>query len=263
MKAADPAIFEEAYYSRLFELESTHWWALGMRAALDGLLEGAVAGHRDLQILDLGCGTGLLLQHLQPYAQPSAPIGLDSSPHALRFCRQRGATRLVQADAAAPPLAYESLDLIVSIDVIQHLAPAGADQRMLRACARLLRPGGWLYLRTNSALGHRPLAGVDSGRYRRYERRQLRIMLHEVGLQPVRATYLNCLPGLWAALVEHLRPPQQDLPAAGPRLTIRPSSSSLRRRLLLAALLLEAAWVGRLGRDLPFGHSLACLAQKQ
>jgi SAM-dependent methyltransferase len=203
------------------------------------------------------------MQHLQPFARPSVPIGLDYSAYALQLCRQSGATRLIQGDAAAPPLADETFDLIVSIDVIQHLAPAGADQRMLRGCARLLRPGGWLYLRTNSALGHRPLQGVDPGRYRRYERRELRIMLREVGLQPVRATYLNCLPGLWAALVEYLRPPQQDLPAAGPRLTIRSPNSSLRNRLLLAILLLEAAWVGRLRRDLPFGHSLACLAQKQ
>jgi SAM-dependent methyltransferase len=255
-----PSIFQHDYYQRLYDIEANHWWARGMRRAMDALLHRPLQGRSNLRVLDLGCGTGLLLQYLQRYGVAGEVIGLDYSDHALRFCRQRGAQALLLGDAVQPPLADASFDLIIFLDTLQHLSPAGADQTALQACTRLLRPGGWLYLRTNSVLGHRPLQGVDPNQYRRYDRRRLRIMVREAGLQVHRATYLNCLPGLWAALGEYRRLPATDTPAIGPGLAIQVPRSRLKNRLMQGVLAVEATWVRY--ADLPFGHSLAIVAQK-
>jgi SAM-dependent methyltransferase len=259
-----PHIFEPGYYERLYRIEEQHWWAAGMRDAMAALLDGDLKRHAPLRVLDAGCGTGYLFEYLRRYPLDGAPVGIDLSMHGLRFCRERGASALACASVVQLPFAAETFDLIICIDTIQHLSPAGADATTIREFARLLRPGGLLYLRTNSARGHAPLSGVDPDLYRRYDLPAVIAMLAGAGLQIERATYLNALPALWPALREYLRRGPQQAAPIGPGLTIRSYS---RRLAWLNALLRQVsgieAWViGALGQNLPFGHSTAFVARK-
>ena len=257
-----PHIFEDAYYQRLYAIEERHWWARGMRAVMHELLAPRLVQGEPLRILDVGCGTGYLLGWAQRYSPAIEPVGVDLAAHALRFCRARNARDLALASAVQLPFAAQSFDLIICIDTLQHLAPAGADAIALIEFARLLRPGGLLYLRTNSALGHRSLQGVDPDHYRRYTLDTVGAMLSAAGLTTERATYINALPGLWGFLREYLSPARQSAPI-GPGLTIAPSSPSrgLVDALLYQELLFEAKIIGS-GASLPFGHSSAYLARR-
>lgn len=257
-----PSIFQRDYYQRLYEIEEGHWWAMGLRAGMDAVLDPVLSGQTKIDALDMGCGTGLVLEHLHRYDIEGEVIGLDYSDHALLFCQTRKATQLTQASAVEPPFPAQSFDLIVCLDTLQHLSPAGADQIALNAFARLLRPGGWLYVRTNSVLGHRPLRGVDPNLYRRYSKAGLSNMMKEAGLNVEHASYLNCLPSVWGALKEHMSTPDEDDPAIGPRLAIQIPSSALFNKLMYTILRVEAGLIGRLGMSLPFGHSLGVLAQR-
>jgi len=258
-----PQIFELDYYQRLHDIEEYHGWAQGLRDAMDALLQPVLNGKR-LRVLDIGCGTGYLMNYLKQYPLDGEVVGIDVSTFALQFCRQRGSNELAIASATQVPFPTESFDLIICIDTIQHLTPAGADLVSIKEFTRLLRPGGLLYLRTNSALGHRPLEGVDPDQYRRYRLSELQRMINQAGMQTLRATYLNAIPGFWGMLREYAQGGRHKVRAIGPGLSIQvysPEKAWL-NRAIYGTLAFEAWMIGKAHINLPFGHSTAVLARK-
>ena len=97
-------------------------------------------------VLDVGCGTGSLTMLL---AQAGHRVdGLDSSAAMLAAARAKSAAAgvtvgLVRADAADPPFAPSSVDVVMSRHVLWALEDR-ADA--VRRWTRLLRPGGRLLL---------------------------------------------------------------------------------------------------------------------
>lgn len=104
------------------------------------------AGER---VLDVGAGTGLLT--FPAAAAGAHVIAIDRSEamcERLRaLVRERGADRIevLCADAAALPLADDSIDLALSNYCLHHLDDA-AKHVALRELARVLRPGGRLVI---------------------------------------------------------------------------------------------------------------------
>src|SRR4051812_46741002 len=111
------------YYDRLAALEREHWWWRGVRRITQQVLRDR-AGIR--RVFDAGCGTGAMLAWAERDLG-SRPVGLDFSADALRFCRARTHALLLQGDAAALPVAGGTFDLVLSLDVIQHLPRPGGD----------------------------------------------------------------------------------------------------------------------------------------
>ncbi|MGH7570244.1 MAG: class I SAM-dependent methyltransferase [Gemmatimonadota bacterium] len=257
-----PRIFEPGYYDRLREIERRHWWSRGMRRAMAALLEPHLAKAGPLRVLDAGCGTGVHLESARRWRLAGPPVGLDIAPEAIEHAGTRGIASLVRGDASELPFRAGAFDLVLCVDTIQHLSP-GAAGRVVAEIRRVLRPGGLVYLRTNSALGHAPLRGIDPERYRRYDVPSVVALVETAGLEVLRATYLNAVPGMWGALLERMRGPR-EAPPGGPALSIRPYPGWLTwlDRGLGAVLSGEALLLGRLGLDLPFGHSTATVARR-
>ncbi len=168
---------EEQDYRTTYELEGHNWWFVGMRSIALSLLGGASrpagAGDGPVRVLDVGCGTGILLEQLEPRAPA---IGLDFSPTALEFCRKRGAERLVQGRGEALPFADGSFDLCFSSNVLEHVA---APWALLEEMVRCVRRDGVVFCAFTNWLspwgGHETspwhLLGGDRAA-RRYERRR-------------------------------------------------------------------------------------------
>ena len=94
------------------------------------------------RIADLGCGTGTLTRLLTD--EGHVVDGLDFSPEMIRRARRKvpGASFVV-GDAAAPPLAPASYDVVLSRHVLWAVPdPVGAFARWVE----LLRPGGRVVL---------------------------------------------------------------------------------------------------------------------
>ncbi len=90
--------------------------------------------------LDLGCGTGYCLQHLRQRFPAATAFALDLALPMLQTTRELdAAAQLVCADAAALPLAGESIDLLSSSLVLQW---SSDPARVFKEVARVLRPGG-------------------------------------------------------------------------------------------------------------------------
>lgn len=88
------------------------------------------------EILEIGCGTGLVLERLAGFARRAQ--GIDLSPGMLERARERGLD-VAEGDATNLPFDDESFDVVCSFKVLAHVPDLGAA---LLEMARVLRPGG-------------------------------------------------------------------------------------------------------------------------
>lgn len=108
------------------------------------LLSGAVrklSPPAQLDILDLGCGTGLCGDCLRDLARRL--VGVDLAPKMLEVARGRGCYQelaCAEIGQYLPTLARSSFDLVVAADVLIYIGDIG---QVMREVARVLRPGGW------------------------------------------------------------------------------------------------------------------------
>ena len=104
-----------------------------------------VSGH----VLDAGCGGGGMPLSFADEARFVVGIDLVNRFGAagVTIANERGIRNLdfVQADGQRLPFADASFDWVFSHAVIEHVADA---QRYLHECARVLKPGGSMYLST-------------------------------------------------------------------------------------------------------------------
>ena len=104
-------------------------------------------------ILDAGCGTGEALGWLADEVGPSGTvIGMDlATPHvrAAQSTAAGSGSLLLQANILAPPMAPASVDLVWSVNVINHLRSPIEGLQTLMA---LVRPGGRIALGQSSLL---------------------------------------------------------------------------------------------------------------
>jgi SAM-dependent methyltransferase len=124
-------------------------WGIFAVPELELNVLGDVAGK---DVLELGCGTAYFSAWLA--RRGARPVGLDLTPAQLetarRLQRETGLEfPLVEADAAAVPLADASFDLVLS----EYGASIWVDPyRWIPEAARLLRLGGELVFMCNSVL---------------------------------------------------------------------------------------------------------------
>jgi SAM-dependent methyltransferase len=242
----EPALFQD-----MLELESEHWWLLGRGEILASLVgsECERRGGRVQRLVDVGSGTGAILQRLSPLADE--PVGVESDPVPLRMSAERGLdVREGRADSL--PFPDESVDVLTAFDVLEHVPD---DVAGVREFHRVLRPGGsavvsvpayqWLWSRHDVVHGHR----------RRYTSGSLTDALRAGGLDVRRGGYFNSwlLP---AAVAVRLggriarRPPASDLARVPKRLNA----------LLLRILSSERSRV--LGGGFPAGLSVFAVADR-
>jgi ubiquinone/menaquinone biosynthesis C-methylase UbiE len=130
----------QSYYDRFsetYERERHH----GYHRLIDELeLELVRRYGQGRDVLEAGCGTGLLLRDTASFARTA--VGLDLSRGMLSSARQRG-LRVVQGSLTDVPLPSASVDLVYSMKVLAHVPPI---REAVAELARVVRPGGHLLL---------------------------------------------------------------------------------------------------------------------
>ena len=239
---------EESEYRRNYELEQHYWWFVGVRAIVERLL--AKAGKRGSlgRVLDVGCGTGALLESLR--ARATEIWGVDMAPEALRFCAERGLRCVALADAMAVPFPSGHFDVVTAIGIVEHLDD---DQAFLSEMKRLLRSGGVLVILTSSFPWLWSMHDVANRHRRRYYLRGFRSKVARAGFQTIRMSHMNFLlfPALAPALLLHRR--FFGVESKSPR-RIMPTPPRVINGILTAILKLEARLIPRL--MLPWGVSM-------
>ncbi|MGI9146817.1 MAG: class I SAM-dependent methyltransferase [Chloroflexota bacterium] len=257
-----PQMLTRPYYERLHSLEQRHGWHRGMRAYSNALLAPLLRGGAVRHVLDVGCGTGGMLAWLRSFPGVRS-VGLEYTRDALAFCRAGGHHELTEASALTLPFRSGVFDLLVCTDVLQHLPYPPGPEAALAEALRVLRPGGHLFLRTNSAWGE---TSSQAATYRRYLRSDLVAEVRAAGFIVQRASYANLVPALPTLARRRFLPR-----AAGhvhvehdPGLQLQTRSPKLKwiDDALAGVLRGEAGVLSNVGVDLPLGDSLLLLAGK-
>ncbi len=238
-------------YERSFDLEGEHWWFRAKRALVLSLLRRY--GRPDGRGLDVGCGTGGMLQALGP---GRIWLGVDAEPLALAFSRKRGLDRLVAASALALPFRAGSFDACLCLDVLYHRA-VDSDAVALAECHRVLADGGLLVV-TDSAFAWLRSAHDEAvhGR-RRYTQGELVARVRAAGFTPLFASYTYCLVFPAVAAFRLARRLGGRGGAEGSDVFPLP------RALTIALDAVQAVERRLLGwTPLPFGSSVLCVARK-
>jgi MPBQ/MSBQ methyltransferase len=102
--------------------------------------------HDGQRVLDVGCGFGGTLQHINQRFGNMSLVGVNIDPRQLEICRQlepliHNDLRWVNADACQLPFPDDSFDRILCIEAMFHFA---SRRTFFREVARVLRQGGAL-----------------------------------------------------------------------------------------------------------------------
>ena len=190
---------ETKLYNQIQAIEQTHWWYVARRKIVFDWVFRTLADYPAARMLDIGCGTGFNMEQMRARCGGQV-VGLDLSTDALTFCRSRNLPGLVGGDSTCSPFRSASFDVIMALDLIEHLDD---DQVALREFARLLRPGGALIIFAPAFNFLWGLQDEVSHHRRRYSMGELRGKLERAGLCIGRLTYANTFlfPLIWAGRV--------------------------------------------------------------
>ena len=113
-----------------------------------GLID-RVAKLQGKRVLDVGCGGGILSESMS--SKGADVTGIDLGEKALQVARLHGLEsgvrvdyRLVSVEALAEEMP-ESFDVVTCMEMLEHVPDPAA---VVKACARLLKPGGTVFFST-------------------------------------------------------------------------------------------------------------------
>ena len=130
-------------FEYLYNLEERFWWFVAMRGITDTIVGNDLKG-RALRVLDAGCGTGYNIGHYEKAGH--SVFALDIASEAIAGVRQRGFQKVCQASVVEIPYSTAAFDFVFSFDVLSQVPVESAEEAM-REMHRVLKPGGYLYVR--------------------------------------------------------------------------------------------------------------------
>ena len=181
-------------YNCVFRFEENYWWYVGRRAITRAFLERIVPGiyeasgntRDNFNVLDYGCGTGIMLGMLERYGRV---WGVDVSEHSVEFCRKRGQKNVSLMTAShSMPFDPGFFSVIALLDVLEHVHE---EVDLLQQLRLLLGPEGRLVV---TVPAYRWLwSGEDyvSQHLRRYTKKSLEKVLRMAGFHPLKTSYFN------------------------------------------------------------------------
>lgn len=175
-------------YKEMYELGNKHWWFLSKKKIVLSMIRKYLPEEKDLKILDIGCGSGLMLNALEKIGKV---YGLDSSQKAINFSSQNFNGIIKKGFLPHDiPYANETFDIITVLDVLEHIED---DQTSLNKMKDLLTNEGILIITVPANMHLWSHHDYIHHHFRRYTKDDLYKKIILSGLKIQKISYYNSL----------------------------------------------------------------------
>jgi SAM-dependent methyltransferase len=237
----------------------THFMDVLTRAAVfEGIRRSGAGVER---ILEVGCSSGYMLREMESEWPAAHLAGLDALADGLATAQRRvPKAEIAHASATDLPVADDSVDAVVAVNVLEHVPD---DAAAFREAARVLRSGGVLV----AVIPHNPdlydYYDEHLSHERRYRRGEPTMLAQRAGLDVLEERFLGqfVYPAFWAVKKRNRRAGESLTSAERVERVEAAVSGTGDSRVGSATARLELALLRR-GIGLPFGIRQMVVARK-
>lgn len=175
---------EDIMYKLIYQTEQKNWWYRVRRIIIRQLINKYKLCQQP-KILDVGCGTGLLLKELEGIGKVH---GIDNSSLAVSFCKTRGISDVKQGDATNIPFDDCAFDIVLALDILEHVKD---DYSALKEIRRVVKKQGVIIIFVPAFKFLWGKSDKISRHYRRYAKKELINLAGRNNLSILRFSYFN------------------------------------------------------------------------
>lgn len=186
-------------YRIFFEIQKKHWWFTSKKEIILDTITRYTNLGQSSTILDIGCGSGLMLNALEEIGNTS---GMDMSDDAIQFSQEifKGVIKKGYLPNNVP-YPENQFDLITALDVIEHIDD---DVQSLKTIKSLLSPNGTAIITVPAYMFLWSHFDELNEHKRRYTLTELKKKLEQAGFKIEKISYYNTLLFPIAYLVRKL-----------------------------------------------------------
>lgn len=175
-------------YRQFFLVQQSHWWFTTRKKIVLDTIARFRRDSAEEQILDIGCGCGVMLNSLN---ELGSTYGLDMSDDAIAFCNEIFGGEVKRGHLPDQvPFPREKFSLITALDVIEHI---DLDQQSLKTLHDLLQPKGLAIVTVPAYQFLWSKFDEMNEHKRRYTRHELQLKLQNAGFKIEKISYFNSL----------------------------------------------------------------------
>lgn len=244
--------YPEQFFAKLVAVEDEHFWFRARNKILSYLVNRYAPDRKGVKFLEIGCGTGVVLKHLQTTTHVHLS-GAEIHLSGLRFAKMRlPDLEFLQLNAKQMPFNSE-YECIGMFDVLEHI---DEDELVMKNVHTALCKEGLFFI----TVPQYPWmwSGADDAAYhqRRYSKKELCTKLERNGFKLIYLSSFVFL--LFPVMVLSRFLQKRNSSTAGAELQL-----NKRLNFLFYKLMQIECWLIEKNIQLPFGGSLICVAQKQ
>jgi SAM-dependent methyltransferase len=175
-------------YRFFFEVQKKHWWFVTKKEIVMDVIDRYLITKQNPKILDIGCGSGLMLNSLESVGQT---FGMDMSDDAINFSKEIFSGK-VEKGFLPDQIPYEEnfFNLITALDVIEHIDD---DVGSLKAMRAHLSPEGKAVITVPAYMFLWSKFDEINEHKRRYRLSELNAKLVKVGFTVEKISYYSTL----------------------------------------------------------------------
>lgn len=174
-------------YRIFFQIQKKHWWFVAKKEIVIDFINRYFSSTKaEPKILDIGCGSGLMLNALEKYGKVH---GMDMSDDAISFSREIFSGQVEKGFLPANiPYPENNFDLVIALDVIEHVDDDVASLVNIRS--RMVE-GGKAIITVPACMLLWSEHDVVNEHKRRYDLKELNKKLLDSGFIVERISYFN------------------------------------------------------------------------
>jgi len=181
--------YDPAWYEELAMLESRNFWFAGRNRLINWMVKRYLPVNGNY--LEVGCGTGFVLQMLQKSLKEWRIYATEAQPEGISFAKNRVPEDVTffQMDACHIPFRDE-FDAIGAFDVIEHIPD---DVEAIGQIHAALKPGGYFVLSVPQHMFLWSKYDEVGCHFRRYSAAEIESKLKAAGFSVLVSTSFNSL----------------------------------------------------------------------